>query len=266
MIRICVAGGTGQTGGEVVRQALELGYEVSAFSRRPPSQGAAGYHDGARYFPADATTGVGLAQALADADVVIDCLEGRSRKAIRDFADGGSHLLAAAQAAGLRKAVMLSIINCDQCGLGFYRSKADKERRYARSELETVVVRATQFHSLLAGMFSAGAAVRLIPVIRGASFQPISPSEAAAALLEAGVEDPSAETHRMRTVGGPEVLTMKALASIWKQETGARGRILELPVPGSMGRYLREGRNLMPEQRFGSETFSGWLAKNADSL
>jgi uncharacterized protein YbjT (DUF2867 family) len=266
MTRICVAGGTGQAGGEVVRQALEQGHEVSAFSRRPPAAGAPKHHDGARYLLADTTTGVGLAEAVAGADVVIDCLEGRSRKAIKDFADGGGRLLAAAQAAGVSKAVMLSIINCDQAGLGFYRSKADKERRYARSELETVVVRSTQFHSLLVEMFSAGSALRLIPVIRGARYQPISPSEAAFALLEAAVEAPSPETHRMRTVGGPEVLTMRSLAAIWKQETGARGRVLELPLPGSMGKYLREGRNLIPEQRFGSETFAGWLAKNADSL
>jgi uncharacterized protein YbjT (DUF2867 family) len=266
MIRICVAGGTGQVGSEVVRQALEQGMDVAAFSRHLPTPGSAQCHDGARYWVGDVATGSGVADALAGADVVIDCLEGRSPRAIKGFADGGDLLLRAAKTAGVGKAVMLSIINCDQVGLGYQRSKAEKERRYARAEVEAVVVRATQFHSLLAEVFSAGSRVRLIPVVKGARFQTIAPSEAAEALLEAAVEAPSGESYRLRTIGGPEILSMTSMAQIWKKATRARGRVIELPLPGSMGTYLREGRNLIPEHNFGRETFSAWLAKNADSL
>ena len=41
---------------------------------------------------------------------------------------------------------------------------------------------------------------------------------------------------------------------------------MRLPLPGAMGNYLRAGLNLVPEERHAGETFSGWLAKNADSL
>lgn len=98
-----------------------------------------------------------MAAALAGADVVIDCLEGRFGKAQKEFADGGARLLEAAHHAGARKAVALSIINCDQSTYSFYVSKADKERVYARAELETVVIRATQFHSTVEMIFAAGA-------------------------------------------------------------------------------------------------------------
>jgi hypothetical protein len=59
---------------------------------------------------------------------------------------------------------------------------------------------------------------------------------------------------------------MRSAAQIWQTATHARGKVIELPLPGSMGKYLREGQNLIPEQTFGRETFSAWLAKNADSL
>ena len=95
------------------------------------------------------TTGEGIAAAVAGADVVIDCLEGRSGKARKGFADGGARLLAAAQDAGTARAVMLSIVNCDRSNAAFYRSKAAKEHVYELSGLDTAVVRATQFHSLL---------------------------------------------------------------------------------------------------------------------
>ena len=266
MTALCVAGGTGQIGREVVRQALDAGHTVSALSRHIPPPGSEKHHDGATYFAGDVTTGEGLAAALAGGDVVIDCLEGRFGKAQKEFADGGARLLEAAHHAGVRKAVALSIINCDQSTYSFYVSKADKERVYARAELETVVIRATQFHSLVEMIFAAGAKVRLIPTFKGVRFQTISPREVAVALLEAALEAPSPERHRVRTIGGPEVLAMTDMAESWKAITGARGKVLDVPVPGAMGAYLRAGLNLMPEQRYGTETFVSWLEKRPETL
>ncbi|MGO4491772.1 SDR family oxidoreductase [Arthrobacter sp. 2YAF22_2] len=266
MSKICVAGGTGQVGREVVRQALAGGHQVAVLSRNPPAPETAGHEGGAEYFRGDVTTGEGLAAALAGADVVIDCLEGRAGKALKTFADGGARLLAAAQEAGVRTAVMLSIVNCDRSSLGYYKSKAAKEQAYGRSGLETLVVRATQFHSLLARVFAAGAKVRLIPVVKGARFQPIAPAEVAAALLEGALTAPSGERHRIRTVGGPEIIGMRELARTWQQASGARGRLVELPLPGGMGKYLRAGDNLATAERHGTQTFEGWLAMRADSL
>lgn len=266
MSTLCVAGGTGQVGREVVRIALEAGHTVSVLSRRVPPPGSEKHHDGATYFAGDVTTGDGLETAVAGADVVIDCLEGQFGKAQKQFADGGARLLAAAHRVGVRKAVALSIINCDQSNYSFYVSKADKERAYARADLETVVVRATQFHSLLDMVFAAGAKVRLIPTFKGARFQSISPTDVARALLEAAVEAPSAEQHRLRTVGGPEVQTMKDMAKLWKAVTGARGKVLEIPLPGAMGAYLRAGLNLTPGLGYGTETFVSWLEKRRETL
>ncbi|MEN8581743.1 NAD-dependent epimerase/dehydratase family protein [Arthrobacter sp. KBS0703] len=266
MTRICVAGGTGQVGREVVSQALSGGHTVAVLSRNPPPAGSPEHHDGATYFRADVTTGEGLAEALAGADVVIDCLEGQSGKALRLFAAGGALLLAAALEAGVGRAVLLSIINCGQSSYGFYRSKADKERVYARSQLETATVRATQFHSLVAGLFAAGSRVGLIPVVRGARFQTISPADVAAALLEAAVGPAAADRHRLRTIGGPEIQDMNDLARTWKQVTGARGVVAAFSLPGSMGKFLREGKNLAPGERYGRETFRGWLEKRAENL
>lgn len=266
MTRICVAGGTGQVGREVARQAIAAGHQVAVVSRNPPPPGSAGHDDGSAYFRGDVTTGEGLAAALSGADVVIDCLEGRSGKALKNFADGGARLLAAAQDAGVTKAVLLSIVNCDQSTLGYYKSKAAKELVYQHSGLETVVLRATQFHSLLAAVFAGGARIRLIPVVKGARFQPIAPAEVAAALLEEALEGPSGGRHRVRTIGGPEIVGMRELARTWQRVTGQRGRLLELPLPGGMGKYLRAGLNVVPEARHGTQTFEGWLAMHADSL
>lgn len=239
---------------------------MAVLSRNPPAPGTSGYVDGAAYFRGDVTTGEGLAAALAGADVLIDCLEGRSGKALRNFADGGARLLAAAQDAGVPKAVMLSIVNCDRSSFGYYKSKAAKERVYQQSGLETVVLRATQFHSLLASLFAAGSRFRLVPVVKGARFQPIAPADVASALIAAALEAPAGVPHRVRTIGGPEVLGMRELAITWQRAAGSRGRVVELPLPGGMGKYLRAGDNLAPGERHGTQTFEGWLAMRADTL
>lgn len=266
MTRICVAGGTGQVGREVVRQAVAAGHDVAALCRSAPAAGTPARIPGADYFPADVTTGEGLAAAMAGAGVVIDCLEGRTGNALKSFADGGARLLAAAQDAEVARAVMLSIVNCDRSSFAYYASKAAKEQVYERSGLATVALRATQFHSLLAMMFGAGSKMRIIPVVMGARFQPIAPSDVASALLEAALESSVGPRHSVRTIGGPEIQGMDEFARQWKAVTGSRGRLVWFPLPGAMGSYLRAGLNLVPEQRRAGETFSGWLAKNADSL
>jgi uncharacterized protein YbjT (DUF2867 family) len=266
MTRICVAGGTGQVGREVVRQAVAAGYGVAVLARTPTPAGDPARTPGAEYFAADVTTGAGLAAALAGADVVIDCLEGRSGKALKDFADGGARLLAAAQDAGVARAVVLSIVNCDRSSFGYYASKAAKELVYERSGLETVALRATQFHSLLATIFAAGSRLRIIPVFTGASFQPIAPADVAAALLEEALKPVTGRRHSVRTVGGPEILGMGEFARQWKAATGSRARPVRFPLPGAMGKYLRAGLNLAPEERHAGVSFSAWLANNADSL
>ena len=141
-----------------------------------------------------------------------------------------------------------------------------KEHVYERSGLETVALRATQFHSLLAATFAAGAKLWIIPVVKGARFQPIAPADVAAALLEAALTPSAGLRHSVRTIGGPEIQAMGEFARQWKAATGSRGRLVRIPLPGAMGKYLRTGLNLVPGERHAGETFSGWLAKGADSL
>ncbi|MBT2585921.1 SDR family oxidoreductase [Arthrobacter sp. ISL-95] len=266
MTTICVAGGTGQVGREVVRLAVASGHKVSVLSRHVPPVGSKKHDDGATYFAGDVTTGDGLSAAVAGADVVIDCLEGQFGKAQKQFADGGGRLLTAARLAGVPRAVALSIINCDLSSSAYYASKAAKERKYAESSLQTVVVRATQFHGLVAMVFAAGAKVRLVPTFRGVSFQSISPVDVAAALLQAALDDLEPDKHRMLTISGPQALTMRQMAESWKSTTGARGKIIQLPFPGPMGDFLRAGLNLTAEQPYGKETFVYWLEKRGESL
>jgi hypothetical protein len=107
----------------------------------------------------DAVTGVGLADAIVGADVVVDCLNvttSSGRKAIGFFAAAAGNVSRAVDAAGARL-VCLSICNTADPAvnkrMGYYRGKAAQERVY-RENLgdRATVVATTQWFELAATM------------------------------------------------------------------------------------------------------------------
>ncbi|NUP75802.1 MAG: SDR family oxidoreductase, partial [Sinomonas sp.] len=192
-------------------------------------------------------------------DVVVDALNGRGRSGQKHFAEAGARLAAAAHGSGVGRAVMLSIAQCDQLPMGYYRARVAKEQVYAEAKLPTAVVRASQFHSLLDTVFRAGDRIRMVPSVRSAWFQPIDVRDVARALVDAAAED--LHGHTVRTVSGPERKPLTDFAEEWRAATGSRARVVELPLPGRLGRYFAEGRNVAPGTAFGTITFAQWLAE-----
>src|SRR6185295_872248 len=101
-MKIVVIGGTGLIGRKVVTTLRSQQHEVVAAS---PSKGV------------DATTGQGLATALAGADTVIDVANAPSFEAaavMAFFESAGRHLATAEREAGVRHHVALSVIGLER--------------------------------------------------------------------------------------------------------------------------------------------------------
>lgn len=253
-----MAGGTGLAGRDVVAEALRRGYQVRVLSRNIPTPDQQAFRHGAEYVRADVVSGEGLSQASSGVDVVIDTLDGRTGKARKFLSTGAANLTAAAAGAGVKRAVLLSIVNVDQGPLAYYRAKAAQERAYSDSATNTVIVRAAQFHNLVAGIACAASKARLFISLRGVSFQPIATTDVARALLDVATTAELPDGG-MVTVGGPDVIPMREAAEACREHAGGKGRIVTVPVPGSVGRFFREGRMLMPGNPFGTVTFKEWL-------
>ena len=57
---------------------------------------------------------------------------------------------------------------------------------------------------------------------------------------------------------------MADLCRRWAASTGARGRVLELPLPGAYGKAMRDGTLLAgPGAELDQQTFDDWLAREA---
>jgi uncharacterized protein len=98
MARIAVLGGTGYTGGHIVREAVARGHQVTAYSRHAPERPVVGAH----FIQASMLEEGAIAAAIAGQDVVVEALAPRGDLAGRLeglVADAG--LLAVEQGARL---------------------------------------------------------------------------------------------------------------------------------------------------------------------
>src|SRR5213594_5014946 len=116
-MKIVVIGGSGLIGTKLAKNLRQHGHEVVAAS---PSSGV------------NTLTGEGLAEALSDAQVVVDVANSPSfeDKAVLEFFEtSGRNLLAAEAAAGVRHHVALSIVGTDRTPEnGYFRAKVVQEK------------------------------------------------------------------------------------------------------------------------------------------
>ncbi|AWB94350.1 NmrA family transcriptional regulator [Agromyces badenianii] len=241
MTSILVTGGTGRLGTPTVDRLRSAGHDVRALSR----------HAGAGRVVGDLRSGEGVADAVADTDTVVHLATGTSGDArlMRTVVD-------ASREAGVRHLVFVSIVGVDRIPLGYYRQKLAAEQLLEASGTGHTILRATQFHQLVAGVFDAQ---RWLPVVVAPtiSFQPISTDDVAARLAELVAGGPAG---RVADIGGPERLTARELAERWAAAKSVRRRIVPLSLPGKTFAAFAAGGNLVPGPGWGTRTFTEFLA------
>ena len=198
-------------------------------------------------------SGAGLPGAMTGLDAVVDVLQGPSAVLV----DGVRRALAAASAEGVGHVVSLSIVGVDRVHLRYYRAKVAQEAEVRTSGVPWSVVRATQFHSLVAGLFAAGARGGVLPLVR-APIQPVDVRDVAGALVDRVEAGPDGAVSHF---GGPRVERLDRLARAWAAAEGVRRLPLPLPLPaaGSMLRAVRDGGLTDPTAARGRVGFHEWL-------
>lgn len=241
MTSILVTGGTGRAGRPTVELLRSAGHDVRALSR----------HEGPGRVVGDLRSGGGIHEAVAGADTVVH-LATRS-----SFGDAQlmRTLLDASRAGGVGHVVYLSIVGVDRIPLGYYRQKLAAEHLLGSSGLGHTILRATQFHELVAGVFTAQ---RILPVVLAptVSVQPIAVGDVATRLAELATGEPAG---RVPDVGGPEQLPARELARQWAAAASVHRRIVPVSVPGRTFAAVSAGHSLVPGSAFGTTTFADFL-------
>jgi uncharacterized protein YbjT (DUF2867 family) len=196
-----------------------------------------------------------LAGALEGADVVIDAANNPTRPG-PVMLDGSARLIAACGAVGVGHFIGVSIVGCEQVGVGYYKAKAKQEELVRASPVTWSLLRATQFHELLDRAFTASARFGFLAGGRA----PLQPMPAAVAGRElAGIATGGALLEAVE-VAGPLQQTLGELAGLWSEATGRRRLRLPVPLVGRSGRALAEGAFTLPGVRGPGPEFREWLA------
>ena len=250
MSRIAIAGATGAVGRHVVEAVRDAGHEPVALSR------ATGV---------DLTKPEGLARSIEGCAAVIDVSSTQTlstKVAIEFFRTVTENLLAAERDAGVPHHVALSIVGAAEADSGYYAGKAVQERLVMESGERWSMLRATQFHEFAAQTVARGAMLGVYLAPRMVC-RPVAAREVAAALAEIAVGEPRGLTPDL---GGPRIERMADLVRRYLKATGRRGAVLELKLPGSMGRILADGRLIPgPTAVLGRQTFDEWLDTVAEA-
>ncbi len=252
-MRVLVTGGTGVLGRELVPRLAKAGHTVRVMSRRAGSSNAAGDVEWAQ---ADIMTGAGLGEAVRDVQAIMHAASSPQKKTRETDVEGTRRLLEAAKAAGVANFYYISIVGIDRIKYGYYNAKLAAEKVIEESGVPYTILRATQFHPLLAETFLPMMTRGPFMFLPGAiKFQLIDAGEVAEHMVATLANGPGGH---LPDIGGPEVQTAKEIAREWMKARGKRYTTIPLPALSFLGAMAR-GYNCCPENRFGKKTWQEWL-------
>jgi uncharacterized protein YbjT (DUF2867 family) len=246
VVRVAVAGASGNIGRRTVRVLEQDGHEVVPISR------ASGV---------DLADGAGLDEALNGVEAVVDAVNGGAptvAETVTWFGAATHHLLEAEARCGVGHHVLLSIAGLHRVeGNAHYAGKREQERLVAQGPVPWTILPATQFHDF-AEMVARRAAKDGVAPVAPLLLQPVAPDDVAGVLAELAVGDPQG---RYADLAGPGPQDLVDMA---RRTLAARGEELTL-VPTWDGPFGVEmaGNVLLagPDARIAPTSFDAWLAE-----
>jgi uncharacterized protein YbjT (DUF2867 family) len=238
---ILVTGGTGFIGPRVVHALRERDCPVRALVRRPSDAGATMLAAwGAELVQGDMTDAESLRRAVEGCEAVVHLVairQGRVEQFQRVMEQGTRDLVAAAQAAGIRRFVLMSALGTSEETkdlVPYYHAKWEQEQTVKDSGLEHVVFRPSFVFARNGGILPTFRRLaRLSPVtpIIGSGKQRIQPIwiDDVAAYFAESVDKPEA-ANRTFELGGPDVVTWNEFWERLKRALGMRRPSIHVPT------------------------------------
>lgn len=232
---VVVVGGGGFVGRYVTRALLAAGARVRIAQRDPreawflKTQGGLGQ---TQFAGIDLARPATIAPVVAGADAVVSLAGTFDVGAMQAIHVDGPAALA--RAAGGAPFVHVSAIGADPASRAAYgRSKGLGEAAVRSVSPHAVILRPSVVfgrEDAFTNRFAALIAkAPLVPVLRGETrFQPVFVGDVAAAIL-AALRDPARHRGQTYELGGPDVMTMRALLAGLGEMIGRPGRLVDVP-------------------------------------
>ncbi len=252
-MNVLVTGGTGLLGSVLVPRLVEAGHDVTVFTRqeRPVLP------EGVEIRHGDLLDGSGVTAATEGSDMVIHAASNAFRRTNATDVGGTEllidHLQHMADAPHL---IYPSIVGIDDHPLPYYKAKLTAERRIVDSGLSHTILRATQFHVLMAKAFEKLLRFRAAPVIKGWLVQPVDEGEVAARLVDLVSTGPQG---RVPDFAGPHVVSVGEMAEQYADHLNRKILLIGLPAVGRIPKAYVAGLNTNLDADLGSISWPEWL-------
>ena len=249
-MKIAVAGATGRLGRPVAEVLTERGHQVVAMSR------ATGV---------DIITGSGLEAALDGAEVIVDAATSPSpdgQTATEFFVTAARNLQQAGVRAGVKRAVVVSIINIDKFTGGYGAAKIAHEDAWRSGPIPAQIIRAAQFHEFVAQLLEWGARgdVATVPEMRTQIVSARTVAEVIADVIDSAAE-PAAEAAGIIEVAGPREENLVEVARMLVAHRGTPVTVQSVRDPADPDAGLQADGGLLPGPgaRLAGPAFAEWL-------
>jgi NADH dehydrogenase len=252
---VTIIGGSGFVGTQIVQELARAGYRVRVAVRRPDLAGHLRPLGGVgQVVPMQANVRYpeSIAAAVRGASVVINLAavgveKGRQRfRAVN--VTGARRVAEAAKAAGVKTFIHMSVNGADENSPSlFARSRAMGEAEVRSVFPSAIIFRPSVIFGAGDEFFNKlGFIARMLPVMPlfggKTKFQPVYVGDVAEAVAEA--VKGNLKAGKTYELGGPEVLTNRALVE--KVLAGANRRNPILPLPGAIGQLLAFPMGILP--------------------
>lgn len=231
-MKVFVAGARGRVGSGVVRVLAARGVEVVAGD----------VEDGV-----DVVTGVGLGDALAGVDAILNVLNtGRfdAEGAVAFFEGTTERLDAAGRAAGVRHHVLLSIVGVGDGAAssnGYYLGKVAQEAALRAGSVPSTIVRATQFHEYVPVLADQHTHEGTVMATR-ALVQPVELSEVVELLADTVM---TAAPGGVREIAGPDRFHLDDLFRASLAASGDGREVLTVESPDPLDGLVPHGQHVV---------------------
>ncbi len=252
MVRVLVTGGSGALGSELTPRLVQAGYTVRVMSR------SARQSDDVEWAQADLESGAGIAEAVADVDIIVNCASSPAGDTYQVDVVGTRQMLERARAAGIAHVVHVSIVGIDRLSSNpYYQQKLAAETVIQQSGVPWTTLRIAQFHHFIESRYLLPEAhPPQVALPTDFLFQSIDVREAAQCLAAVTALRPAGQ---LLDVGGPEVLRLGDMARIWMKAQGMQYSIVDKQSTDALAEGRRAGYGTCPDHRYGGITWADWV-------
>ncbi|KAG6545117.1 hypothetical protein Mapa_013441 [Marchantia paleacea] len=229
---VLVVGATGTLGRQIVRRALDEGYDVRCLVRSRPAPADFLRDWGAIVVNGDLSKPETLPATLVGIHTIIDCATGRPEEPIRKVDwDGKVALIQCAKAMGIQKYVFFSIHNCEKHPeVPLMEIKRCTEKYLAESGLNYTTIRLCGFMQGLIGQYA-------VPILEEKSvWGTDAPTRVAymdtqdiARLTLTALRNDKTERKAL-TFAGPRAWTTQEVISLCERLAGQDAKVTTVPV------------------------------------